>query len=171
MMEELIEKYGMKKVLLVILGVVISITILFFVIKKVVNGESKILECSKNLNLDSSSTFTNSLSVFKNKGNYKLVLKYNFKFNNSLSNFEENTLKNKMKSQLDLKFNEKFGLINDSVYSSYKYNNNGFDYIYTINVNKDNNDIVSGIFGYDIYELSVSELMTKIEEGGYKCVK
>ena len=69
-MEELIEKYGMKKVLLVILGVVVSITILFFVIKKVVNGESKILECSKNLNLDSSSTFTNSLSVFKNKGNY-----------------------------------------------------------------------------------------------------
>ena len=168
-MENLIEKYGLKKILIFTVGGITLLVLVLFLIKKIGTGEKKILSCSKSFQITESTNMDVSYDIFKVGDDYKIKIVSDSPLNDELSD-EEIEFINKF--LIDVFVDEYKTYIDDNIITYKNNDKKGFiSYSFDININKDNSLQVYNLLNIDFYNTSVDELKSLYESGGYKCTK
>lgn len=170
-MDSLIEKYGIKKVLFIIGGIFLTLFLILFFIKRINNGDKKLFECSKSVALNDSFNVNNIIKFYKNDSGYKLNLKFEYEILDDLSTQSKFNLKNNLESNLEDFAKNMFENSYEYVNTNYSSNDTLITYNIDIDITQENQFQVYGDLGYDIYNLSEDELISRIEEEGFKCSK
>lgn len=169
-MDSLIEKYGIKKVLIVIAVTFSILFLILFLIKRSNESDKKLFECSNTFNFDVLD-FNNVIKLYKNDTGLKLKMIYNLDYKKDFSNKSDEYIEESAKTILDNIIKVSLSNSQEYIKSSYKVKDKKIEFYVDIDVNEESQYAVYADFNYDIYNLATDELINKFEEGGYKCSK
>ena len=170
-METLIEKYGVKKIGIIV-GIFIAVLILLLVILKHTGGTSDklLLSCDRSSTFENGNTFTSIINIFENSNGYKLNLHYDFTSPNIID--DENMLsfgENYISQSLDNIVNSTFVNSSEFVSKSYDISKNGYYFDIDVDITEDNNKLISTDLKFDLFNSSLGDIKSYFEEGGYVC--
>ena len=168
-MDSLIEKYGIKKVLFVIGSIFLLLFLILFIIKRINNGDKKLLECKKNVLLQDVFDVNDTIKYYKNDSGFKLSISYEFDFKNDFSSDAKVSLKNNLENSFSDFTKNMFQESYEYVKTEFNFKNSSFFYKVNVDVTKDNQYLIDSDLGYDIYNMSVDEIKNRLVEEGFEC--
>lgn len=170
-METMIEKFGVKKIAIVVGIVIVILILLLFFLKKSSSNGNYLFKCNKIIMLDNNDSVSNDIIFYKNNSDYNVNIHYDYKFARNYSLKNPNLLDDYVVKNIDNKIIDIFKNGYEYVDFSYEFDdkNNIFKYDINFVVNEENQSLFASDFGFDLYYASVDDIKANFEKGGYTC--
>lgn len=170
-METMIEKYGVKKIAIVVGIVIVILILLLFFLKKSSSTGNLLFKCNKNIVLDNNDSVSNDIIFYKNNSDYNVNIHYDYKFAIDYTLEDSDLLEQSVVKDFDNSMITLFKNAYEYVDFSYNFDdkNNIFKYDINFVVDEENQSLFASDFGFDMYYASVDDIKANFEKGGYTC--